>query len=70
MILGCSESLQVLWQMTVLSNTMSDKTKSKHKKPASDREALWPTDPLTDKHNDWVIEKLAKEKDNERRNHR
>ena len=49
---------------------MSDKMKSKSKKPASNREALWPTDPLTDKHNDWVIEKLAKEKDNERRNHR
>lgn len=49
---------------------MKSKRKPKPKKPASDREALWPIDPLTDKHNDWVIEKLAKEKDNERRNNR
>ena len=59
----------MLWQVMVLSDTMSvmkSKRKTKRKKPAIDRKALWPIDPLTDKHNDWVIEKLAKEKDNER----
>lgn len=67
--------MQVLWQMTILSNAVSgsmqmkSKRKPKRKKPASDREALWGTDPLTDKHNDWVLEQLAKqvkEKDDER----
>jgi len=38
-------------------------------KPATNREALWPADPLTDAHNNRVIEQLAekaKEKGNER----
>ena len=44
--------------------------KGKPKRKLTNREALWPDDPLTDKHNDRVMEQLAKqlakEKDDER----
>jgi len=48
---------------------MKSKRKPKRKRPATDREALWPADPLNDAHNNRVIEQLAekaKEKSNER----
>jgi len=41
--------------------------KEKSKRPTTDRKALWPTDPLNDKHNEWVIKQLA-EKAKEKRN--
>ncbi len=38
---------------------MKSKRNKKRKRPATDREALWPDDPFTDKHNDRVIKQLA-----------